>query len=121
MPLCLELSLYVISRISLSGLISAITWGVYARLTDPGPVTVEDLENCSLEHFPRLLVYVETVAVVRPEYRGQTQLQGPSISVDGEKVGQGEVSLLGGDISRFFRAAIMGPFSAWKPTIDFDC
>ena len=65
-----------------------------------GLITVDQLENCSLEHFPRLPVYVETVAVVRPEYRGQTQLQGPGISVDGEEVGQGEVSLLGGDIAR---------------------
>ena len=42
---------------------------------------------------------METVAVVRPEYRGQTQLQDPSISVDSEEVGQGEVSLLTRDLS----------------------
>ena len=42
---------------------------------------------------------METVAVVRPEYRGEGQLQDPRISVDSEEVGQGEVSLLGGDLS----------------------
>ena len=42
---------------------------------------------------------MDTVAVVRPEYRGQSQLQDPSISVDSEEVGQGEVSLLRGDLS----------------------
>ena len=36
---------------------------------------------------------------MRPEYRGQTQLQDPSISVDSQEVGQGEVSLLRGDLS----------------------
>ena len=42
---------------------------------------------------------METVAVVRPEYRGQAQLQDPSVSVDSQEVGQGEVSLLRGDLS----------------------
>ena len=42
---------------------------------------------------------MDTVAVVRPEYRGQAQLQDPSISVDSQEVGQGEVSLLRGDLS----------------------
>ena len=57
------------------------------------------MENCSLEHLIRLLVYVDTVAVVRPEYSGQGQLQDPSVSVDRQEVGQGEGSLLGGDLS----------------------
>ena len=79
-----------------------------------GLVTVDQLENCSLEHFPRLPVYVETVAVVRPEYRGQAQLQDPSISVDSQEVGQGEVSLLGGDLSVLRPVQITAP----APTVD---
>ena len=69
------------------------------RSTYLGLITVDQLQNCSLEHFPRLLVYVEAVAVVRPEYCCQSQLQDASISVDSEEVGQREVSLLSGDLS----------------------
>ena len=57
------------------------------------------MQNCSLEHLPRLLVYMKTVAVVGPEYSGQGQLQDPSVIVDRQEVGQREVSLLGGDPS----------------------
>ena len=42
---------------------------------------------------------MDTVAVVRPEYSGQSELQDPSVSVDRQEVSQGEVSLLGGDLS----------------------
>ena len=72
------------------------------------------MENSFLEHFLRLLVYVETVAVVRPEYCGQSQLQDPSISVDSQEVGQGEVSLLRGDLS------VLRPvqLTALTPTVD---
>ena len=57
---------------------------------------------------------METVAVVRPEYCSQAQLQDPSISVDSQEVGQGEVSLLGGDLS------VLRPvqFTPLAPTVD---
>ena len=83
-------------------------------ITHLGLITVDQLENCSLEHFIRLLVYVETVAVVRPEYCGQGQLQDPSISVDSQEVGQGEVSLLRGDLSVLRPVQLTPP----APTVD---
>ena len=42
---------------------------------------------------------MKTVAVVRPEYSGQGELQDPGVLEDRQEVGQGEVSLLGGDLS----------------------
>ena len=79
-----------------------------------GSVTVDQLQNCSLENFSRLLVYVEAVAVVGPEYCGESQLQDPSISVDSHKVGQGERSLLRGDLSVLRPVQLTPP----APTVD---
>ena len=52
-----------------------------------------------LHSLTELLVYMETVAVMRPEYSGQGELQDPGVLEDRQEVGQGEVSLLGGDLS----------------------
>ena len=52
---------------------------------------------------------MDTVAVVRPEYSGQSELQDPSVSVDRQEVSQGEVSLLGGDLSVLRPVQITAP------------
>ena len=74
-----------------------------------GLVAVDYLQNCSLEHFLRLLIYMNTVAVMRPEYCSQGQLQDPSVSVDRQEVSQREVSLFRGDISVLRPVQITAP------------
>ena len=77
-------------------------------------VAVDHLQNCSLEHFLCFLVYMDTVAVVRPEYSGQGELKDPSVSVDREEVGEGEGSLLGGDLSVLRPVEVTAP----APTVN---
>ena len=57
---------------------------------------------------------MEAVAVVGPEYCGESQLQDPSISVDSHEVGQGERSLLRGDLSVLRPVQLTPP----APTVD---
>ena len=57
---------------------------------------------------------MDTVAVVRPEYSGQGQLQDPGVLEDRQEVGQGEVSLLRGDLSVLRPVQLTPP----APTVD---
>ena len=45
----------------------------------------------------RLGVYVEAVAVVRPESRGEAELNVPGVREHGHDIGQGQLQLLGAD------------------------
>ena len=45
----------------------------------------------------RLGIDVEAVAVVRPEYRGEAELDVPGVTEHGHGVGQGQLQLLGAD------------------------